>query len=134
MTKRSPDDPAFNKVVRAEIEGTRADERVVFIDMQNEVREAVYPSEFSSGELLRIRTRLDGLGELKAVVHISATVLGDRDGHGPRTSLVEYLPTGQNYAAHLERPRMTWIRMDDKSSQQALAKSKRLFAPNEGST
>jgi hypothetical protein len=105
----TPDDAAFNKVVTAQIEGGEPDERMIFIDTDNRVREVVYASEFENGVLQSVRTRLEGRGVLKAVVHISATVLGTRSGHGPRYSTIEYLPDERYYVRqHIVRPSV-WV-------------------------
>jgi len=93
----TPDDPSFNKAVNAQIEGSEPDERVIFMDTENRVREVVYASEFKNGVLQSVRTRLEKTGVLKGVVHVSAAVLGARDGHGPRYSTVEYLPDSRFY-------------------------------------
>lgn len=94
MTRRSPRDPALNRVIFDEIHGPAISERVVFIDHLNRLRAAVYVSDFGSGLLDRERTRLESEGVLKAVVHICAETMSD---HGPYVSVVEYLPDGMFY-------------------------------------
>lgn len=105
----TPSDRAFVRVVDDEITGTRSDERVIFIDTDNKIREVVYAPEFGNGELQRVRKRLEEFGVLKGVVHVSATVLGSRDGPGPRYSTVEYLPNSEIYVrSHIVRPAV-WV-------------------------
>ncbi len=109
MTRYTPNDPSFNRAVDAQIEGNYPDERVVFMDTDDKVREVVYASEFGNGVLAAVRQRLEERGVLKAVVHISATVLGSRSGSGPRYSTIEYLPDGSYYVrAHRVVP-STWV-------------------------
>lgn len=104
-----PKDAVFVRLVDAQIEGSSSDERVVFMDIDNAIREVVYASEFGNGVLQAVRKRLEERGVLKAVVHISATVLGSRTGSGPRYSTVEYLPNGSYYVrAHRVVP-CTWV-------------------------
>lgn len=107
-----PSDRPFASAIRAEIEQTITMERIVFFDTDNKVREAVYPAEFESGELRRVRHRLEKEGVLKAVVHVSAHVFGAPRGHGPRTSVVEYLPTNQIYG-YTYRPGTLQVSDDD---------------------
>ena len=107
--RRAPDDPAFNKAVRQEVDGSKPSEKVLFIDTENRIREAVYPSEFHTGHLQKTRKRLESTGDLKAVVHLSATVFGAPDGPGPRTSVVEYLPTGEYCAFTTEPAMFRWV-------------------------
>jgi hypothetical protein len=105
----TPNDPTFNRAVDLQIEGSEPDERVVFFDTENKIREVVYASEFDNGVLQAVRKRLEDRGVLKAVVHVSATALGSRSGHGPRYSTVEYLPDGSYYVrAHRVVP-STWV-------------------------
>lgn len=106
-----------------EVEQTRPNERVVFIDTDNNVREAVYPSEFTSGVLQSVRKRLEDAGVLKGVVHISATTLGALDGHGPRTSVIEYLPSQQHFYLTVQPSRLTWVA----EQPAALQATQRLF-------
>jgi hypothetical protein len=97
MTRRAPEDPAFNRMVREQIEsGLNADEKLLFITPDNQIAEAIYPTEFGSGEPARVRDRLEQAGRLKAVVHVSATHIGNKV-HAPRISLVEYLPEDRIY-------------------------------------
>jgi hypothetical protein len=105
----TPNDPAFNRAVDREIEGSYPDERIVFIGLDDRVREVVYASEFESGEAHRVRARLAEAEVLKAVVHVSATALGSKSGSGPRYSTIEYLPDGSYYVrAHRVVP-STWV-------------------------
>lgn len=104
MTRRAPQDGAFNKAVRVEIQGP-VSERIVFFDHHNEVREAVYRSEFQSGELRRIRERLVKQGELKGVAYVSAHHLGTA---GPRTTVVEYLPDHSFHFIQYQPRKLRW--------------------------
>lgn len=124
-----PKDRALNKVVREQVEGTAPNERVLFIDTDNQVREAVYPSEFETGVLDQVRGRLERDGVLKAVVHISARVLGSPAGHGPRTTVLEYLPDGKFYGLVWQPPLMS--KASDDAFASALEKTKHLFGNGE---
>lgn len=102
-----PDDRPFVKAMDEQIEGNSRQERVVFIDFDNEVREAVYASEFAV--LQDVRERLEKAGVLKGIVHVSAVVFGLPDGHGPRFSTVEHIPTGKRYVRqNVVRPAL-WV-------------------------
>jgi hypothetical protein len=125
--RHSPDDAAFNRVLREEVEQTNHNERVIFIDTDNNVREAVYPSEFTTGVLQAVRQRLEDSGQLKAVIHISAHVLGGPGGRGPRTSVVEYLPTQEWYTTRFQIPLMTWTQ----EPPEVLEATKQLFREEE---
>lgn len=126
----TPDDPAFNKAVNAQIEGSQPDERMVFMDTENRVREVVYASEFDNGVLQAVRHRLEERKVLKAVVHISATVLGSRSGHGPRYSTIEYLPDGEYYVRqHIVRPSI-WVTKSE-LIEAAVEATQARFATNE---
>jgi len=115
MTRRAPQDGAFNKAVRVEIQGP-VGERIVFFDHHNEVREAIYRSEFQSGELRRVRERLEEQGVLKGVAYISAHHLGLG---GPRTTVVEYLPDRSFHFILYTPPQTSWTtRTDDFESVQ----------------
>jgi hypothetical protein len=110
----TPDDPAFNTVVNHEIEGSYPDERMIFLDTDNRVREVVYASEFGSGAIQQVRSRLEKSGVLKGIVHVAASVpLGTRDGHGPRYSSVEYLPDGQFYVRQSVIHQSLWVEKTD---------------------
>lgn len=105
--RTAPNDRAFVRACDAQIEGNSMHERVIFIDNDDEVREVVYASEFRV--LSQVRERLEKSGVLKGVVHVAATVLGARDGHGPRYSTVEYLPDHTRYVRqHVIRPAL-WV-------------------------
>jgi hypothetical protein len=108
----TPNDPALMRAIDQEIEHSVNDERVVFIDTENKVREAVYASEFKTG-LIPVRERLEKSGVLKAVVHVSATVLGSRTGHGARFTTVEYLPTGRYFVRQRIVPKSRWVSAQD---------------------
>lgn len=109
----SPNDRAFMRAVSDQITGDRSDERVIFIDHDDKIREVIYAPEFANGLLQRERARLEESGVLKGVVHVSATLLGMRDGPGPRYSTVEYLPNKETYVLrHIVDP-MTWVRQRD---------------------
>lgn len=103
-------DRAFVRAVDDQITGNHSDERVIFIDHDNRIREAIYAPEFKNGRLQAERDRLEKEGVLKGIVHVSAAVLGgDRTLAGPRYSTVEYLPNGQTYVrSHIVRPAV-WI-------------------------
>lgn len=109
----TPNDPAFMRVVDTLIYGSWSDERVVFIDTENAIREVVYASEFSNGELQRIRKRLEDKKVLKGIVHVSATVLGSRSGAGPRYSSVEYLPGNGRYVRSHVVQAAHWVTQTD---------------------
>ena len=109
----TPNDPAFMRVVDQEIQGSWADERVLFIDDDNKIRVVIYASEFRNGRLQSERDRLIDDGVLKGIVHISATVLGARTGQGPRYSTVEYLPNEEFYVRqHIIRSAV-WVTQND---------------------
>jgi hypothetical protein len=97
MTRKAPNDPVFNRLVREEIEsGLNVDEKLVFVTNDNEIAEVIYPSEFGNGVPAQVRNRLQQAGRLKAVVHVSAAHIGSKV-HAPRISLVEYLPDDRYY-------------------------------------
>jgi len=121
--RRAPRDSAFNRVVQTEVMNAAPNERVIFIDTDNQVREVVYPSEFDSDALTSTRSRLEREGVLKAVVHVSATVFGTPAGTGPRTSVVEYLPDGQYYAIQWQARPVFWAEM----VPEDVAKTQQLF-------
>jgi hypothetical protein len=100
MTRKSPKDPAFNRMLHHEIEGTRDEE---------------------------------GLGVLKAIVHVSAEVIGSPTGHGMRTTIIEYLPDGKEYTVIYQPNRFSWANPDelDDGYQKALTKYKHLFGQDE---
>ena len=125
--RHSPDDTPLNKVLRAEIEQTAKNERVIFIDTDNNVREAVYPSEFNSGVLQSVRKRLEDSGVLKAVVHISATSDGSPSGHGSRVSVIEYLPDQEYFFMRVQPPFGAWLPEDP----AALEATQKLFREEE---
>ena len=129
--KTTPDDEAFIHAVDLQIENNSMHERVVFMDHDNEVREVIYAREFRDGHLQRERERLEKAGVLKGVVHIAATVLGKRDGHGPRLSTVEYVPNGQRYVRqHTIRPAL-WMEAED-LVKTALEATDAVFRGEEG--
>lgn len=130
MTPRVPRDRALNRLIDAEVEGTTPNERLIFVDTDNQIREVVFPSAFATGDHLVVRERLEKLGVLKAVVHISATVFGTPSGHGPRTSVVEYLPDGKYYATTYQ-PAIS-IRASKDDWQAAMQKTKKLFGNGGG--
>lgn len=113
--KKSPHDLTFNHLVRDELLGTSLGEKVLFIDIENTIREAVYPREFQTGVLQAVRKRLEDAGELKAVVHIAAISKGHR---GPRTSLVEYLPDNWVYSVLSTSPSVSWSPVDEDAQNQ----------------
>jgi hypothetical protein len=133
MTRKSPKDPAFNRMLHHEIEGTRDEERIIFVDTDNRIREAIYPREFESGVLQVARQRLEGLGVLKAIVHVSAEVIGSPTGHGMRTTIIEYLPDEKEYTVIYQPNRFSWANPDelDDGYQKALTKYKHLFGQDE---
>jgi hypothetical protein len=106
--RRAPDDAAFNRVVRDEIEsGLNQNEKLLFITQDNQVAEAIYPTEFGDGWPAQVRKRLEKAGRLKAVVHVSAAYIGGKN-HAPRISLVEYLPDGRLYQYRYAPSWGTW--------------------------
>ena len=123
MTRRSPDDPAFNRTVRQEISGT-VGERVIFIDKNNQVLEAVYPVQFHTGEIERLRRQFEDQGVLKGIAHIAAEHLGET---GPRVTTVEYLPDGSWYGINYIPTQMHW----GGDFQDALAKTRALLGQGE---
>ena len=109
----TPNDPAFMRIVDREISGSWSDERVLFIDNEDSIRMVIYASEFRDGRLKTERDRLENDGVLKGVVHISATVLGARNGSGPRYTTVEYLPDERYYVRqHIVRSAV-WVTQND---------------------
>jgi hypothetical protein len=128
--KYTPDDPTFNRAVNAQIEGSEPDERVIFMDTENKVREVVYASEFGNGVLQNVRGRLEQSGVLKGVVHISAAVLGARDGHGPRYSTVEYIPDHQFYVRQHVIRSSVWVTKSE-LIETAVEATQNLFAGEE---
>ena len=119
----APRDQAFNDVVRAEIEDANPNERVLFIDSDNRIRQAIYPSEYRV--LQDIRRHLEAEGVLKAVVHISARTIGD---HSPRTSVVEYLPGNRVYTTTYRPALMFW----DRDTKQDVVESYQQLFREEG--
>lgn len=97
MTRYSPNDAEFNAVANREIEGTTNNERVVFIDQDNKILEAIYASQFQNGLLQKERERLKQAGVLKGIVHVGAATLGSRGGIGRQYSTVVYCPDDQYY-------------------------------------
>jgi hypothetical protein len=107
VTRYSPDDPAFNRVVRDLIEVMYVEEKLVFITTDNQVAEVIYASEFGTDEPMRIRTRLERAERLKGIVHVSALHVGQRNTT-PKISVVEYLPNKKTYHIRFVPQSMTW--------------------------
>jgi hypothetical protein len=129
--KTTPDDQEFVSAVDKQIENNSMHERVVFMDHDNEVREVIYAKEFKNNHLQRERERLEKEGVLKGVVHIAATVLGKRDGHGPRLSTVEYVPNGQRYVRQHTISPALWMENQD-LVDNALEATDAVFRGEEG--
>jgi hypothetical protein len=133
VTRHSPKDPAFNKIIREEVEGNLLQERIIFIDHDNHVREAVYPPEFHTGELQVVRQRMENQGVLKAVVHLAANVPGGPKTSNPRTTLVQYLPDGQFYYREWRPPQSGWVGDGDQDRLKPLQDQfQKLFGDEEG--
>jgi hypothetical protein len=96
-------DPEFEKVLRVQVDLMNLTETFLFFDNNNEIRHAVYPSEFETGSLHRIREDLMKAGVLKAVVHVNAWVEGNPQGYGTRTTVVEHLPS-QTWNTLVKKP------------------------------
>lgn len=124
-------DYALKTMIRDQIEGLSPDERVIFVDTDNEIREAVYPREFTSGVLAQVRERLDSQGVLKVVLHVSAWASGSPDGHGYRVSVVEYLPDHSYHGIWRHVEPSFWMDDDNENFRTALRRTKQLFGEQE---
>ena len=113
--RRRPKDQPLNRLIHQELEGSAPGEKMLFIDTENHIREAVYPKEFHTGELERVRERLEQAGELKAVVHIAAVALGH---HGPRVTYVDYLPDNWIYSIAWRPPLFSWDPTDEETQEE----------------
>jgi len=113
--RRRPKDTPLNRLIHQELSGSAPGEKMLFIDSENHIREAVYPKEFHTGELERVRERLETAGELKAVVHIAAIGLGH---HGPRITYVDYLPDNWVYSIAWRPPLFSWDPTDEETQEE----------------
>lgn len=123
--RNAPPDAPLRRAISSHIEGLTADESIGFYDTDNELREVIYSAEFETGEIQRVRNRLEDMGILKAVVHFAAEVKGARGGHGLRVSVMEYIPDGKWYGMLYQPNLMTWAH--DSDFRDALEGSKELF-------
>lgn len=118
----APRDYAFNRAIAADLDKPPP-EYLLFYNTSNQVIEAIYPVQFEPAQVRKIRMRLEQEGDLKAIVHAFIPLIGDRQGHGPRLTIVEMVSDHKFYMKYSPGDQALWIKPDKYPEELAYAQN-----------